>query len=371
VKLYVATTFFDGVLENEPLKPRRKIRRRLALVIYKGIFSPAIILKNVYRQIIVLIILFLWGAAVLGYYNGLRPLQAILASVSTITTIGLYVPNGGNFNTIPTGETIHLIIIIIIAVGAGASILQGIISSIGNGDVTNAKAQKRLISQLRDHTVLFGDGDVARHVAEKLNDLGLDYVVLTNDPDHYHDLLTKDIFVILVSDKHPVEDLTEAGIERASTAIVAHDKDSINMLVILASRKLSPNIRIISVVNDEELVDTAKTAGADTAIPASRTIGSLVALSAVTRNMVGVVFSDKTGSREIAEFSIYNNSRLIGKGLQEISRYAPIMGVVRDDRILREVYEPNFVLKEADTLLILGNPRSLAELEHVSGQSSR
>jgi len=362
----VAASHFDDLFETMPIKPGKKRGRRLVLGFYGGIFSPVIVLRSVYRQIILLIVLFLWGAAVLGYYNKLPAIQALLASVSTITTIGLYVPNGGNFNTMPTGEAIHLIIIIIVAVGAGASILQGIITTIGNGDAAKILAQKRLISQLKDHIVLFGDGQVARHVAEKLNDLGLDYVVLTSDSVRYHELLTKSIFSVLVSENHPVEDLTEAGIERASTAIVAYDQDPINMLAILSTRKVRPDIRIISVINDEKLLGTAKTAGSDVTIPASLTLGNFAALAAVTKDIAGVVFSDKTGSMEIAEVSIFNKSRLIGKGLQEISRYAPIIGVVRDDRVLREVYEPNFVLKEADTLLILGNPRGLAPLEQIS-----
>lgn len=48
--------------------------------------------------------MFAWGTAVFSYYEHLPLLDAFLASVSTITTIGLYVPNGGNFLTLNRAE---------------------------------------------------------------------------------------------------------------------------------------------------------------------------------------------------------------------------------------------------------------------------
>ena len=64
------------------------------------------------------------------YYEHLPFISALLASVSTITTIGLYVPNGGNFFTINTDEAMLLIIMIIVSVGAGASILQSVVGTV-------------------------------------------------------------------------------------------------------------------------------------------------------------------------------------------------------------------------------------------------
>jgi len=51
----------------------------------------------------------------------------------------------------------------------------------------------------------------------------------------------------------------------------------------------------------------AKNAGADVVIPSSVTVGHLLALSAVTRDLVGVVFSKKIGTKEIAEFKSSNH----------------------------------------------------------------
>jgi hypothetical protein len=37
--------------------------------------------------------------------------------------------------------------------------------------------------------------------------------------------------------------------------------------------------------------------------------------------------------------------------------------VVRDDLVLKDVYNPSFTLRENDTLLVLGDPEKLVKIE--------
>jgi voltage-gated potassium channel len=356
----------DDIL-NPPLtrKKRSKESRKISFLFYEAFYGPIVFLHAIYRQLGILFFMFLSGAAILSYYSTpkLPILNALLASVSTITTIGLYVPNGGNFVTLPAGEAALLIILIVVSVGAGASIVQSTVSTVVNGDLAKGEAEKRLITKLKGHVIVFGYGHLGRYVVDKLEDLGFDYVVLTRDPNIYHDLVKREIFAVLELETQPIAALTAAGIERAAIVVVAHSEDSANMLVILSARKLRPDIRIISVVHDQTLVETAKNAGADMVIPSSLTVGHLLALSAVTKDLVGVVFSEKIGTKEIAQFSIFKSSPLVGKGLQEVSKLATVVGVVRDDAVINDIYDPAFKLKENDTLLVLGDPDKLLTLE--------
>ena len=354
----------DDIFTSEPVKRSiKRESRKLRFTFYQALYVPSVFLRAVYRQIIILGLMFAWGAAIFSYFGQLPILSAFLASVSTITTIGLYVPNGGNFLTINPVESVLLIIMIIISVGAGASILQSSINTVVNGDLAKGQAEKQLIKKLKQHVIIFGYSHLGRYVAEKLEELGLDYVVITKDPTIYDDLLKKDVFAVLEYETQPIAALTAAGVDRASTLVVAHEKDPDNMLVILSARKLRPNIRIVSVVHDSSLIETAKNAGADMIVPSSVTVGHLLALSAVTKDLVGVVFSERIGTKEIAEFSIFRSSMLVGKGLQEISKFAVVIGVVRDDKVVTNIFDPKFTLKENDTLLVLGDPANLLTLE--------
>jgi voltage-gated potassium channel len=355
----------DDIFSTAPVKRKgvRRQTRKLSFLFYEAIYGPLAFAKAIYRQAIVLGAMFIWGAVIFSYYGKLPFVNSLLASVSTITTIGLYVPNGGNFVTMNRGEAVLLIIMIIVSVGAGASIVQGVVNTVVNGDLARSEADRKLISKLKQHVIVFGYTHLGRYVLEKLDDLGFDYVVLTRDPNVYHELLRKDVFTILEFQTQPMIALKEAGIERAAIVVVSHDVDADNMLVILSARKLRPDVRIISVVHDQNLIETAKNAGADMVIPASVTVGHLLALSAVTKDLVGVVFSEKIGTKEIAQFSIFKKSVLIGKAMHEVSKLATLIGVVRDDQVVQNVFDPSFTLKENDTLLVLGDPTKLQELE--------
>jgi voltage-gated potassium channel len=326
-------------------------------------YGPIALVRNVYRQLLVLLSMFIMGGFIFGIFEHLPPLDALLASVSTITTIGLYVPNGGDFLTLNRTEALLLILMIIISVGAGASVLQSTVNSVVNGDMAKGEADKRLIARLKNHVIIYGYTHMGRYVADKLEELGLDYVVISRNPAVYQELINKNIFAVIEHETQPIEALTAGGVDKASMIIVSHTDDSDNMLFVLSARKMRPDIRIVTVVHDSNLMSMAKNAGADVIIPASVTVGHLLALSAVTKDIVGVVFSEKIGTKEIAEFSIFKKSPLIGKGLKDIGDLAVVVGVIRNEQVIQQAFDPNFRLEEGDMLLVLGDPSKLQILE--------
>ena len=59
---------------------------------YQLLYGPIVFVKASYRQLLLLGAMFIIGAAIFVYFEHLPITSAFLASVSTITTIGLYVP---------------------------------------------------------------------------------------------------------------------------------------------------------------------------------------------------------------------------------------------------------------------------------------
>jgi len=356
-------TTYDALPSRRARRRLKRESRRMSFILYEALYGPVIFVRTVYRQLLLLLAMFIAGASIFAYFERLPPLDAILASVSTITTIGLYVPNGGNFITLNRTEAALLIVMIIVSVGTGASIVQSAVSSAVNGALAKGEAEKRLISRIKGHVIVFGYSHLGRYVVEKLEEMGFDYTVITKDPHVYAELLRQNMLAVLEYQTQPMTALKAAGIEKAAMVVVAHVEDSENMLFMLSARKLRPDVRIISVVHDPSLIETAKNAGADVVIPSSVTVGHLLALSAVTKDLVGVVFSERIGTKEIAEFSIFKSSPLIGKGLQEVAKLAAVIGVVRGEVVIRNIFDPGFTLNEGDTLLVLGDPTDLQTLE--------
>jgi Trk K+ transport system NAD-binding subunit len=352
------------VLGRAPSPRRRRQSRTLGFVLYQFVYAPWVLAKTVYKQLIVLAVMFGWGAEIFHYYEHLNYLDATLASVSTITTIGLYAPNGGNFQTLNRTEAELLIVLIIISVGAAASLLQGSVRAVVGGDLARGAAERSLIRRMKDHVVVFGYAHLGRYVADKLEELHLDCVVITRDPATYDALTRKKTLAVLERENRPIASLKEASIETAATLIAAHEKDPDNMLIILSARRLRPDIRIVAVVHDEQLTETAKNAGADVVVPSSVSVGHLLALSATTRDLVGIVFSEKVGTKEIAQFSVFRSSRLVGESLPTLTRFAHVIGLVRRGELIRDVFDPALRIETDDTLLVFGDPAGLHELEN-------
>ncbi len=101
--------------------------------------------------------------------------------------------------------------------------------------------------------------------------MGLDYAVVTTDPQFYEGLAKNKTLIVLEQETRPIEALRQAGIETAGMLIVSRQSDPDNMLVKLSARKLRPNMRIVGVVHDSELIDAMKSSGADMVNPFSVT----------------------------------------------------------------------------------------------------
>ncbi|XES77099.1 MAG: TrkA family potassium uptake protein [Candidatus Bathyarchaeia archaeon] len=352
------------IFSRIPMKRRlKKQSRRFTFVFYQALYGPFVFFRAIYRQLILLALMIVGGAVIYSYYEQLPLMGAILAAVSTVTTLGFYSPNGGNLYTMDPTESALLITMIVISVGSVASILQSSVNTLAKGDLAKGQVGKRLMKKLKGHVIVFGYTHLGRYVTDKLDEIGLDYVVITKNPTKYDEMVKRNFFAVLESENQPLEALTTAGIKQASMIVVAHEKDPDNMLSILSARKMRHDIRIVSVIHNPSLTETAKNAGADMVIPSSVTVGHLLALSAVTKNIVGVVFSERIGAHEIAEFSVFKSSKLIGKGMQEISKAATIIGVLRRGDVIQNLFDPNFRIQEDDTLLVFGDPANLIELE--------
>ncbi len=352
------------IFSHRPIKRKlKKQSRKFTFVFYQALYGPLVFFRAIYRQLILLALMIVWGAVIYSYYEQLPFMGAILAAVSTVTTLGFYSPNNGNLYTMDPAESALLITMIVISVGSVASILQSSVNAIAKGDLAKGQVGKRLMKKLKGHVIVLGYTHLGRYVTDKLDEIGLDYVVVTKNPTKYEEMVKRNFFAVLESENQPMDALTTAGIEHASMIVVAHEKDPDNMLSILSSRKMRPDIRIISVIHNPGLTETAKNAGADMVIPSSVTVGHLLALSAVTKNIVGLVFSERIGAQEIAEFSVFKSSKLIGKGMQEISKVATIIGVLREGKVVRNTFDPDFTIQEDDTLLVFGDPSCLLSLE--------
>ena len=338
----------------------RRESRKLSFLFYRMLYGPLSFVRAGYSQLLMLLCMFIFGTFVFSRYEGLPSLLALFASVSTVTTIGLFTPNNGNVFAMNRNEVIMVIVLMIVSVGSGASLLQSTIS-VAASEHGRAEAKKRLVRRLRKHIIVYGYSHMGKYITGRLEELGYDYVVITRVPDVYNELLRKEFFVVLETETDIIGALKSAGIENASLVIVSDVNDSDNMRFILTARKLRPDIKIHTVVHDPSLTEMVKDAGANVVIPSTAAVGELLAFSA-DRDLVGVVLTQNMKAQGINEFTIHAPSPIIGKKLHEVAEMAKIIGAVRDGKVDARVFDGTFTLQEGDTLLVLG------EATHIKGQ---
>ncbi|WXG43894.1 MAG: hypothetical protein WED04_07670 [Promethearchaeati archaeon SRVP18_Atabeyarchaeia-1] len=140
----------------------KRLRRTLDIAVY----APYYILKRVWIQLTILFSMFLIGALIFMYYQGLDFLTALLGSISTITTIGIYAPN---IVTMVSTEKVLLIFVFIIAVGSAASLLQVTVSAtIKKGLMTEELSQK-LAKRMENHVIVVGYMFLGKYVVESIS----------------------------------------------------------------------------------------------------------------------------------------------------------------------------------------------------------
>ncbi len=331
---------------------------KLGSALYLLFYAPYLIIKRIWIQLLALVVMFGFGTFIFMYFQHLDFLTALLGSVSTITTIGLYAPN---LVTIPAIEKVLLIAIFIISVGLAASIVQSTVSAAVRKEILAEEASKLKAKTMSGHVIVAGYKFLGKYVVEYLKELGLDFVVLVRDESQLDALRKDNIPAFGAPVTHIYEALREAGIAKASTVISTFDDDGDNLLMILNAKKLNPTLRIVSVVNDKELIEGAKIAGADVVVVPSELIANVLALSAISDEVEGVFLNNSLGFRHVASFLVEKD----GVDYKDIKGICPILFVKRGNEVIYDL--EGKTLRGGDRVYVLTDHNSLEAFREKIG----
>ncbi|WP_336023719.1 NAD-binding protein [Halobellus salinisoli] len=117
------------------------------------------------------------------------------------------------------------------------------------------------LSLLEDHAVVLGYGDVTESFLDSVGG-ETDVVVVTSDADAASRLSDAGIEV-LTDDPTDESALRDVRVDVASGVAVASDDDARNVLAVLATRNVNPDVRIVAVANEETHVEKLDAVGAD------------------------------------------------------------------------------------------------------------
>jgi len=298
-----------------------------------------------------------------------RFLDALYMTVITLGTVGFKevhdLSDGGKM------FTMGLILV-------GVSVLGYIVGSLAQimfeGQFQRIMGRKKVekqINALKDHYIICGFGRIGSLICKEFKANELPFVIVEKSVDSV-EKLDEEGYLHMKGDATLDETLLKAGIKRAKGLISVVTSDTENVYITLTARGLNPDLYILARSGEEGSDLKLKRAGASKVVSPYIIGGSRMAQSILRPNVVDFI-EIATGSEhldlQMEEISIPSHSAFAGETLVS-SGFRKETGVI----IIgikkahgKMIFNPHSQAKidGGDTLIVLGEPQSIAKLEDL------
>lgn len=242
--------------------------------------------SKLYKAIILFLGVVIIGVAGFMLISGDTFIDALYMTVITITTVGF-----GTLHELNDAEklfTIFLILTSMTTVGYVVSVLTEYIVSGELFEQLKFNRVQKKIHQLKGHTIVCGYGRNGRQSVVKLTKYRKPLVVIENSDEIIEELEENNILYIK-GDATNDETLQKAGINNAESIITALPSDADNLYVVLSSRQLNKQLKIVSRASDDSSNSKLRIAGADNVIMPDKLGGDHMASLLVSPDIVEFV----------------------------------------------------------------------------------
>lgn len=190
-------------------------------------------------------------------------LDALYMTVITIASVGF-------MEVHPLTGQGRIFTIFLILGGTGVLVygVSTIIAFIVEGELTDALRRRKMqkkIAAMKGHFIVCGVGQTGKHVLEEMVRTQKDVVAIDRDPAAIR-LLDEQGICYVQGDATHNSVLQMAGIENARGIVSALQSDAENLLVVFTTKRLNPDIRVISKAVEEESEQKIRMAGADSVV---------------------------------------------------------------------------------------------------------
>lgn len=176
-------------------------------------------------------------------------------------------------------------------IGVLGYVLSTVTAFMLEGEFNEVRRRKRMekkISQLKNHYIVCGMGQIGSNIAHELAITGRHFVMVDRDKEKLQSYIGQHPSQLYVlGDATDNEVLIAAGIKHAvGVFAVAHD-DNQNLVISLSAKQLNPGLRVVSRCNDMKNAPKIRSAGADEIVSPDFTGGIRLVASMVRPNVAG------------------------------------------------------------------------------------
>lgn len=237
-------------------------------------------------------------------------------------------------------------------------------------EVFKKRKMRKKVETLSGHYIVCGYGRMGSIIVKELLANKMPVVIIEKNPSN---LPENDNITYFAGDATNDEILKLAGIDRAKGLITVLPSDAENLYVVLSARELNSKLFIVARAVEKEAEPKLKRAGANRVVSPYFIGGLRIAHTVLRPNVVDFLefaTSSEYVEIQIEEIDISPNSSLIGKSIAQSGIGKDlgiiIIGIRRADGRMK--FNPNSqtIIKEGDTLIVLGQAENLSRLENLA-----
>lgn len=325
--------------------------------------------KKLLIAVVVLILFLLYGTIGFMFLEHFNFLEALWASVATLTTVGYFL----NKPVTLLGK-IHALLLMILGVAGVAYAFGTIISILVEGQLSNDRGRKKMqkkIEALHDHIIICGAGRVGGNVVDRLHREKIPLVVIDQKEKIIENLQEKSIPCI-AGDATKDEVLLKARIDKARGIVSALSSDAENVFVTLTCKELNPKVKVVARCDSFETEMKLYRAGADQVILPSAIGGRRMAISILkplSIEFVETLIHDDDFEIEIEEIHVAANASITNKKIKESQikqkTGAMVVAIKRGKEFISNPGADDMI-QSNDTLIVLGTRAQLENLEKLA-----
>jgi len=298
-------------------------------------------------------------------------------TVITISTVGFY--ELGHMREVP-GARFLTVTLIVSGLGVLAYMQSSLTALFVEGAIGQAWRRRRMLREIADmsgHIVVAGAGSTGKHVIEELLATRTPFVAIDRS-EHVLDQVSEELcggsgkMLHVHGDATLDHILVAAGVARAHGVVAAltHDKD--NLYVTLSARSLNARARIVSKVVEDEAAPKIIKAGATSIVNPTMIGGRRLAselIRPVVNEFLDQMLRDKDKNLRLEEIVIERGSSFHGVALKDTpirrETRALVIAVRAADRTFTYNPDPEYVITDGTTLIVLGETDSIVKLRQL------
>lgn len=308
---------------------------------------------NIYGSLIIISII-IYGILGSIYIMHLNIFDSVYYTFITIATVGYG-------DIIPTTQLQKLFTVSLAISGLGiiAYILTVIFSSVTENlhDLRSDRIMERKLSEIENHYVLCGYGRVGSAVFEEIKKRNQKVIIVDNDERKTEDVEEDDGIIVLNADATEDKTLKKLNIEKSLGVIIATGNDVDNLYIVLTTREMYTNARIICRASKKENIKRFERAGADKIISPEASGGSEMYFAAAKPNLVHITERHDVDmiEREMNIIRKYNchleNIEYHFHGLKmPVSRKIGVMDIEEEKKFFKRINEDSAVRESLENI---------------------